>query len=130
MASLARASHFSSRRSCSSISVAKNFVLLRGGCPSGFNKPAATSTGISCVSKPRNQAVWVALRRAGAIFQLRNSVCCAISFIPRLQLSRIKQRQVYQIHGTTDEPPLETREVSKSESSGLLLAFDGRLLQA
>ena len=43
MASLARASHFSSRRSCSSVSVAKNFVLLRAGWPSGFSKPAATS---------------------------------------------------------------------------------------
>jgi len=31
MASLARASHFSSRRNCSSVSVAKNFVLLRAG---------------------------------------------------------------------------------------------------
>jgi hypothetical protein len=32
MASLGRPTHFSARQSCSSISVAKNFVLLREGC--------------------------------------------------------------------------------------------------
>ena len=77
----ARASHFSSRRSCSKISVAKNFVLLRAGCPSGFSSPAATSMGISCGSKPRNQAVCAASSRAGIIFQVRNSVCWAVIFI-------------------------------------------------
>src|SRR5271166_2724343 len=93
MASLARASHFSSRRNCSSVSVAKNLVLLRAGWPSGFNKPAVTSLGISCGSKPRNHAVWVALSRAGTTFQLRNSVCWAVMFIhgwpPRARAGKI-----------------------------------------
>ncbi len=98
MASLERASHFSSRRSCSSAWVAKNFVLFRAGCPSGFKRLAAIRIGISCNSKPKNHALWVASSRAGTIFQLRNSACSDVVFILPRRLSQIEPRRVYAIH--------------------------------
>src|SRR5213080_2679083 len=108
MASLARASHFSSRRSCSSAWVAKNFVLFRAGCPSGFKRLAAIRIGISCNSKPRNQAAWVASRRAGTIFQLRNSACSDVVFIVYLSwvksLRSVATAQVYGKHKTVPGP--------------------------
>ena len=54
--------------------------------------------GISCNSKPRNQAAWVASRRAGTIFQLRNSACSDVVFILPRRLSQIERRRVYAIH--------------------------------
>ena len=45
--SQARANHLSSFRSSWIIVVEKNFVPVSGGCPSGFNKPFETKSGIS-----------------------------------------------------------------------------------
>lgn len=114
MVSLARASHFSSWRSCSKISVAKNFVLLRGGWPSGFSIPAATKIGISWVWKPKNHAAWVALRRAGGTFQLKNSFCCDSSFIT-LRVADRKPRAVYSLHKSTQTRPRQTHTLLRNE---------------